>query len=116
MSDRDTRSDEHSSTEKLKRESNKVGADPEQLKNKHAGDKKTGDSNKVKFQHALQLHTKPDGYNSGRQYIIQAHTDAECQKLLSDLTRLSKIALDKFLAKSRFEKAQARPRMPSSPT
>jgi hypothetical protein len=79
MSDRDARSDDHSTTDKLKRESSRVGADPEPPdKKQHAGDKKSGDSNKVKFQHALQLHTKTDGYNSGRQYIIKARNDADC--------------------------------------
>jgi hypothetical protein len=109
MADRDTHSDENSTAEKNRRDSSRPIADSDQLEKKHAGDKKSGDSNKVKFQRALQLQTKPDGYNSGRQYIIQAHTDAECQQIFNDLTKLSKFALDKFLAKTRFEKAQALP-------
>mmetsp|Transcript_52361 Transcript_52361/g.109235 ORF Transcript_52361/g.109235 Transcript_52361/m.109235 type:complete len:514 (-) Transcript_52361:54-1595(-) len=70
--------------------------------------KKSGDSNKVKFRHAVQLCTKTegDGYNSGRQYIIQARNEQEHKKIIKDLTRLSKLATDKFLAKSQFEKAQ----------
>ena len=71
--------------------------------------KKSGDSNKVMFRNALQIHTKPDGYNSGRQYVIQARNEDERQKIVQDLTRLSKIATDKFLAKSQFDKAQASP-------
>jgi hypothetical protein len=52
--------------------------------------KKSGDSNKVKFRHALQLCTKTDGdgYNSGRQYIIQARNEPELKKIIKDLTRL----------------------------
>ena len=76
-------------------------------------DKKQGDTNKVKFRHAFQLRTKPDGYNSGRQYIIQARTEEERQKIVADLTKLSKIAIDKFLAKSQFRKTQARPAPPA---
>jgi hypothetical protein len=108
MSNRDSQSDENSNTERPKKENNRINTDSEKLEKKYAGDKKCGDSNKVKFQHALQLQTKPDGYNSGRQYIIQAHSDDECQNILQELTKLSKIALDNFLSKSRFEKVQAR--------
>ncbi len=71
-------------------------------------DKKQGDSNKVKFRHSFQLRTKPEGYNSGRQYIIQARSEEERQKIVKDLTKLSKIAIDKFLAKSQFRKTQVR--------
>ena len=70
---------------------------------------KPGDSNKVKFRNAVQIHTKPDGYNSGRQYIIQARSDEESRKIAEQLTKLSKIATEIFLAKSKFAKAQASP-------
>ncbi len=69
-------------------------------------EKKSGDSNKVLFRNAIQIHTKPEGYNSGRQYVIKARDEAECQKIVQELNRLSKIATDKFLAKSNFDKAQ----------
>ena len=72
-------------------------------------EKKSGDSNKVKFRNALQIHTKDDGYNSGRQYIIQARSEEERKRLVEQLSRLSKVARDKFLAKSLFTKAQASP-------
>ena len=117
MADRDTHSDEPTPTGKYKKENNRSTVESEQSEKKHSGDKKSGDSNKVKFQRALQLQTKPDGYNSGRQYIIQAHTDEECQQIYNELTKLSKIALDKYLAKSRFEKAQecSSPSVPHPP-
>jgi hypothetical protein len=71
--------------------------------------KKPGDSNKVKFKNALQLHTKSDGYNSGRQYIIQAGNDEELRQMVQEITKLSKAASDKFLAKSQLDKMQANP-------
>jgi hypothetical protein len=74
---------------------------------KQSIEKKSGDSSKVMFRNALQIHTKPDGYNSGRQYVIQARDEAERHTMVQELTRLSKIATDKFLAKSQFVKAQA---------
>ncbi len=53
--------------------------------------KKSGDSNKVKFRHAVQLCTKTDGdgYNSGRQYIIQARNEQEHKTIIKDLTRFA---------------------------
>ncbi len=73
--------------------------------------KKPGDSNKVKFKNAIQLHTKSDGYNSGRQYIVQAGNEDELRLMVQELTKLSKAASDKFLAKSQLDKMQAN--MPS---
>ncbi len=86
-------------------DANKSGVDVSDHPEK---DKKQGDTNKVKFRHSFQLRTKPDGYNSGRQYIIQARSDEERQKIITDLNKLSKIAIDKFLAKSQFRKIQVR--------
>jgi len=70
-------------------------------------EKKSGKSNKILFNHAFQLRTSPEGYNSGRQYIIQAHSDAECHSLVELIIGSAKVATEKFLAKSRFLKAQA---------
>ena len=72
-------------------------------------EKKSGDSNKVKFRNALQIQTKSDGYNSGRQYIIQARSEEERKGMVENLTKLSKTATEQFLAKSQFAKAQASP-------
>ncbi len=75
-------------------------------------EKKSGDSNKVMFHNALQIYTSPDGYNSGRQYVIKARDEAEHEKIVQELRRLSKIARDKFLAKTKFDMAQASPPTP----
>jgi hypothetical protein len=108
MQDGGTKSDEQSTSGKVQRDASMSSMEDEPLK-KPSSEKKSGDSNKVMFRNALQIHTKPDGYNSGRQYVVQARDEAERQKIVQDLTRLSKIATDKFLAKSQFDKAQASP-------
>jgi hypothetical protein len=77
-------------------------------------EKKSGDSNKVKFRNALQIQTKADGFNSGRQYIIQARSEEERKTVVENLTKLFKTATDKFLAKSQFAKAQASPQSGSA--
>jgi hypothetical protein len=108
---KDDDSETNGNSEKSKAEVSKSSADhsehPE-LKGGEIKDKKQGDTNKVKFRHAFQLRTQSEGYNSGRQYIIQARTEEERQKIVSDIIKLSKIANDKFLAKSQFRKTQAR--------
>ena len=70
-------------------------------------EKKVGKTNKIKFHHSFQLRTSQEGYNSGRQYIIQANSDQECQELVEQIRQLAKVATEIFLAKSRFLKAQA---------
>jgi hypothetical protein len=100
---KDDESDGHTSERMSKGESSKSSMDLSEHPEK---DKKQGDSNKVKFRHSFQLRTKPEGYNSGRQYIIQARSEEERQKIVKELTKLSKIAIDKFLAKSQFRKTQ----------
>ena len=112
MKDADGDGPTHSAgPEKAKGESVKTVADSEHSEGKwpDTKEKKQGDTNKVKFRHAFQLRTKLEGYNSGRQYIVQARTEEERQKIVADLTKLSKIAIDKFLAKSQFRKTQACP-------
>jgi hypothetical protein len=69
-------------------------------------EKKCGDSNKVKFKNTVQIRTIQDGYNSGRKYYIQARSEAECQEIAGNLKKYAAHELEKFLAKTRFEKAQ----------
>jgi hypothetical protein len=113
---KDAEGDGATGPEKSKGENGKVTADhsehPE-TKGADVKEKKQGDTNKVKFRHAFQLRTQQEGYNSGRQYIIQARTEEERHKIVSDLARLSKIANDKFLAKSQFRKTQASAQHPA---
>ena len=72
-------------------------------------EKKTGKTNQIKFHHSFQLRTLPEGYNSGRQYIIQSNSEVECQELVEKIRQLAKVSTELYLAKSRFLKAQASP-------
>ena len=105
MNEDEGRADESSMSGKLsKKGSVKMLSEEEKLSEAH--EKKPGDSNKVKFRNALQIHTKSDGYNSGRQYIIQARSSEESRSIADQLGKLSRAATEIFLAKSRFTKAQ----------
>ena len=115
---KDAEGDAHAGPEKAKGDQNgrapaadQASEHPE-TKGAEAKAKKQGDTNKVKFRHAFQLRTQSEGYNSGRQYIIQARTEEERHKIVADLSRLAKIANDKHLAKSQFRKTQARAHPP----
>ena len=70
--------------------------------------KKSAKSNKLKFINSFQIRTTTEGYNSGRQYIIQANSDPESRSLVKQIRRLAKVSRENFLAKSQFLKAQAR--------
>ena len=74
--------------------------------------KKNAKSNKLKFINSFQIRTITEGYNSGRQYIIQANSDLESRSLVKQIRKLAKISRDNFLAKSQFLKAQARTEQP----
>ncbi len=65
-----------------------------------------GDSNKMKYRHALQIRTDTDGYNSGRTYYLQASSDEQCADLVGQLTKQVKVARKKALARTRFQKSQ----------
>ena len=104
---KDDEADGHSTDRMSKGETSKSGIDATDHPEK---DKKQGDTNKVKFRHSFQLRTQPEGYNSGRQYIVQARSEEERQKIVADLAKFSKMAIDKHLAKSQFRKTQVRAR------
>ena len=74
--------------------------------------KKNGKSNKLKFLHSFQIRTITEGYNSGRQYIMQADSDEQRVAMMALIRKLAKVSREKFLAKSRFLKAQACPISP----
>ena len=80
-----------------------------------AKSKKTGNTNKLKFSFSFQLRTTLEGYNSGRQYIIQAGSDEESQALVTNIRRLAKVSRENYLAKSKFLKAQVPPLCSSHP-
>ena len=100
--------DTSKSDEISKRDYTETKMDPIDNKSSDLKSRKNGKSNKLRFIYSFQIRTTTEGYNSGRQYIIQANSDAECQALVVQIRRLAKMSREKFLAKSRFLKAQAR--------
>ncbi len=46
----------------------------------------------VSVDNVLQIQTTPEGYNSGRKYLLQTETEAERDKLVHDLKRRVKRA------------------------
>ena len=67
---------------------------------------KVSDSNKTKFQHALQVGTLEAGHNAGRAYYIQANSAEQCQQIVDSLQRLAKAARKRAEALSMFRRAQ----------
>jgi hypothetical protein len=60
-----------------------------------------------KFANSLQIVTCPGGYNSGRQYVLQASSAELCAKMIQDLTELSRISQKLAQRRSKFQKSQA---------
>jgi hypothetical protein len=54
----------------------------------------------------LQIETAPEGYNSGRVYQVRAKNSQELRSIVTDLSRLSAIAIETAQAKSRMKKIQ----------
>ena len=65
-------------------------------------EKSTAESNKNQF----QIETSPQGYNSGRAYLVEANSAQNFRILVEDLTKLSTVAREEAEAKSRFKKIQ----------
>jgi hypothetical protein len=68
---------------------------------------KSADSSQTRFQHALQLKTIPDGFNSGRTYYLQAASDEQCRAVCESISRLARRAREEAAATSRIRRAQA---------
>ncbi len=45
--------------------------------------------------HGIEIHTAPDGYNSGRKYILQVDSETELNQLVVDIKRLANRASKK---------------------
>lgn len=69
---------------------------------------KSADSSQTRFQHAFQLKTIPDGFNSGRTYNLQAASDEQCRTVCESILRLSRRAREEAAATSSIRRAQAR--------
>ena len=57
---------------------------------------------------AIQIRTKRDGHNAGRKYFLQASSAEELIDILSELRVLSKSAIERAEANSKWEKLQER--------
>jgi hypothetical protein len=64
--------------------------------------------NSSAFQCRLQIITDPDGYNSGRKYVLQTGSPEACTTLLKELAALSKIERKKAERRSKFQQTQAK--------
>jgi hypothetical protein len=72
--------------------------------NKESQDSKLGALSQCR----LQIITDPDGYNSGRKYVLQASSDEVCTATIEELTALAKIEKKKAERRSKFQRTQAK--------
>ena len=56
----------------------------------------------------FKITTAPEGYNSGREYIVQADTEEDCDEWISHLEETYMAAVKKFRKKNRRKMFQAR--------
>jgi hypothetical protein len=60
---------------------------------------------------AIQIRTRKDGHNAGRKYYLQARSAEEFAAILSELKSLTKIAVERAEASSKWSKLQERVRV-----
>jgi hypothetical protein len=60
----------------------------------------------ARFQHALQVQTVEDGYNSGRTYYLQADSAAQCAEICDSLAACARRAREAAAAQSRLRRVQ----------
>ena len=65
----------------------------------------------VDISYAFQIRTKKDGYNAGRKYYLQANSDQELADVLSELRSLTKSAVERAEANSKWTQMQERVRL-----
>jgi hypothetical protein len=59
----------------------------------------------------IQIRTRKDGHNAGRKYYLQASSEGEFDVILKDLRSLTKIAVERAEASSKWSKLQERVRV-----
>jgi hypothetical protein len=69
---------------------------------------KSADSSQTRFQHAFQLKTIPNGFNSGRTYYFQAASDEQCRVVCQSISCQSRRAREDAAKISSIRRAQAR--------
>ena len=60
---------------------------------------------------AFQIHTEPEGFNSGRTYYLQARTGQECEIIVEQLKKYAAVARAKGETASRIRRAQGHARL-----
>jgi hypothetical protein len=60
---------------------------------------------------AIKISTAEDGYNSGREYLLQTESADRCIKMSKELERLSKAARDRFAFNSKWNRVQEKMRI-----
>jgi hypothetical protein len=61
--------------------------------------------------HAFQIRTTKEGYNAGRKYYLQASSDHEMEEVVRELQSLSRIAIERAEAISKWTKLRERVRL-----
>ena len=69
-------------------------------------EQKSADSAKTLYQHALQIQTDADGYNSGRTYYLQAASDEQCAAISATLGGLAHSEREAAAARTRLARVQ----------
>jgi hypothetical protein len=67
--------------------------------------------NTSKVKNAIKITTALDGYNSGREYLLQTESADKCIKMSNELSKRYKEARDEFAFNSKWNKAQEKMRI-----
>ena len=62
----------------------------------------------IDFTHAFQIRTHKDGQNAGRKYVLRADSDDQAAMFVSELNHLSRVAAERAVARTRWERIQRR--------
>jgi hypothetical protein len=65
----------------------------------------------VDYSNGIQIRTMNSGHNAGRKYYLQASSTEELVNILSELRSLTKVAVDRAEASSKWSKLQERVRV-----
>ena len=87
--------------------------DKEEIEYFDTSEKKKKRMSKFLFSHEhtpreFKISTTPDGFNSGREYIIQTDTEDECEEWIAALSESAAIARMKWEKKNRIKRFQGR--------
>ena len=64
----------------------------------------------IDLTHAFQIRTHKDGQNAGRKYVLRADSDDQAASFVTELNHLSRLAAERAMARTRWERFQRRVR------